>query len=126
MNVSLIKRQGGAAVIQWAAGGQVQRAVIPAAELVNLGGGQFECQAPELGAPYGLPWAELIQLTVTPEQAEQAFHNYGLWTAQDIQRNHLQALGALQSLYAGDLGALIKATRTRNGSSPATGQDQGD
>lgn len=112
MNVSLIKRQGTVAVIQWTADGQLQRSVIPMSELADMGGGQFGCEAPELGAPFGLPWAELVQLTVTSAQVEQALHQYGLWTADDIQRNHLQALAAIQSLYAADLGNLLKAVRT--------------
>lgn len=112
MNVTLIRRQGTVAVIQWTADGQLQRSVIPMSELADLGGGQFDCEAPELGAPYGEQWAALISLTATPDAVERALHHYGIWTARDIQKNHLQALAAIQSLYAADLGNLLKAVRT--------------
>jgi hypothetical protein len=116
IKVKVISKQGQSALVEWHDGEATRRAYLPIRLLQRdpdkrYRSNEWEAQAPELGAPYGLPWAELLRLTVTPEEIEKALWQRGIFTADDIERDHGQALSAFQSLYVRDLVALSKAAR---------------
>lgn len=114
--VKVISQQGESALVEWHDGRSTQRAYLPArllrrSALNHYRPNEFDAPTPEQGAPYGVPWAELVTLSPTPEQVESALHQFGIWTAADLERNHVQALAALQSLYARDLHNLMRSAR---------------
>lgn len=108
MIVRIVSKNGAAAVIEWLDAGQPRRSIVPLRAVREAAPGVFDVENPEHGAAYGEPWAQMMHFSVTPEQVEDALHNYGIWTYADLQRNHMQALAAIQSLYAQDLGQLLK------------------
>lgn len=36
--------------------------------------------------PYGIPFAELLKLKVTPKRLETALHQAGIWTLEDLKQ----------------------------------------
>jgi len=114
MIVKIISRNGEAAVIEWVEAGRAERSVVPHRAIREVAPGILEVDHPEEGAPYGARWSKMINFSVTPEAVEKALRDYGIWTVEDLHRNHIQALAAIQSLYAADLGQLIKTARNHS------------
>lgn len=116
MMVKTIGQNDQTILIEWRDQDGFHRAYLPAHEVEA-----DMCASPEMGIPYGVPWSELLQPTVTPEALEQALYAHGLWTAQDVlAAKPAQLLGVLQGLYGLDVSALIEAARTvlKKGVSP--------
>lgn len=83
VKVRLIEQKGDSALVEWMEDGCPQRAYVPP-KLIE--GGEVDDEA--LGtAPYGAPWAELIDLSgVTPEGIQKALREAGIWTPDDLRR----------------------------------------
>lgn len=122
MKVKLIRRIGPkspTALIEWIdAQAHTRRAYLPHRLLTDLQGehrsNEYDAAQPDAGAPYGVPFAQLLELTATAEAIEAALHQAGIWTADEIERDHLRALGAMQSVYAKDLIGLIRSSKNYN------------
>ena len=95
-----------ACLVQWFEDGRERRCTLPA---TVLAGDTLPASVLAQGAPYGVPWAEVLTINVTAERLEAALHGAGLWTPADVQAHPDRALGALQAAYGIDLGALLEA-----------------
>lgn len=116
VKVKLVRVQGQSALIQWHDGQTLQRAYIPHKLLYREEGRRYRsdeylAHKPEQGIPHGMPWGDLVRLTATPDKVEAALHSNGIFTAEDLETNHVQALAAFTSLYARDLKNLMDAAR---------------
>jgi hypothetical protein len=96
---------GESALVEWQAEGKLRRCVLP----VGLAGAEIDAETLELGAPYGLPWEEIVTLQATPEALAENLRRAGIWTLADMARNGKAVFGALQATYGVDLAALIQA-----------------
>ncbi len=102
--VTTLKVQGEAALIEWVDKHSVlHRAYIPAEEIA---GDTVQVEALGAAQPYGVPWEDFTVHAITGEQLAQALHNAGIWTASDLALKRNAVLGALQSIYGAELGAL--------------------
>ena len=107
MNVRVLGSSEAAALVEWRDEEGLHRSLVPAG-LVTAG----KCETPELGVPYGVPWADVVPLQVTPQQLEQVLYSRGLWTAQDVlAATPVTLLGLLQQLYGLDVATLIQAAQ---------------
>lgn len=115
MKVRIISQRGASALVEWFDGEQSRRAYVPAGSLTALPApGDYACAVLDQGIPYGLPWADLVRLTVSPEAVEAELHRHGLWTAEDLARRPREAQAAFAALYAHDVAALLRAARAHN------------
>jgi hypothetical protein len=109
--VRLIREEGKAALVEWIdEDGRYQRAILPSKLVTDgVGGGWLVAQTDlDAGMPYGVPWAELITIEVTPQIIEHELRKAGLWTFQDLQANPNVTLGALVAAYGVSLSSLLR------------------
>lgn len=107
MNVKVITRIDGHALIEWADDAGLNRSIVP----VNKVQGSA-CDHPEWGVPYGEDWAALLS-ELNVELLVSELHRRGIWTADDLQANHKAALGAIHTV-AGDLfNSLLSSAKAR-------------
>jgi len=110
MKVKIIRRKNQAVIVEWIdSAGAPQRGSIPFSAVY---GDQVDDQVLEMAAPYGLPFAEMIELQATPEEVERQLHIRGIWTAQDLLENAQAAQGAIQAAYKLDLASLTRQVNT--------------
>jgi hypothetical protein len=114
MTRTIVDVQGQAALVEYdAGGGRLKRVLVPRS-LVNA------IDDLDMGIPYGVPWEELVQVDVTPQEIANRLRIAGIWTLEDLHRNPKVAMGALQAAYKADiqrLAALAAAYESNN--SPA-------
>ena len=112
MRVTIVKREGGTAVVEWREGDTPFRATLPLVELAIAPDGRTaECVHPEWGIPYGEDFAALITPSASPESIDRELKRAGIWTAEDLHGNPNGAAGAIQRAYGVDLAGLLTATR---------------
>lgn len=107
MIVKLISENNGTALIEWLEEGEPQRAIVPANQVSESG----ECAHPERGLPYGLNFAEYINITVTPADIDKELKNAGVWTAEDLLHKPKLVQGAISAAYGAVLQDLIRNVR---------------
>lgn len=108
--VRVIRTQNQSALVEWVDGeGRAQRVYIPTSEVVD---GSVSAEALAMGIPHGVPWAQLVEISVSPELVEQHLHRAGIWTAEDLRNNPNAAVGALQAAYGVDLAVLRRAANS--------------
>lgn len=103
MMVQIIQQQNGSSVIQWVEDGEIQRSIVPNSELVGN-----ECEHPERGLPYGIDFAEFIDIEVTPQDIQTSLHNAGIWTVDDLLHRPREVQGAINSAYGAVLQNLLR------------------
>lgn len=108
VQVRVIQRRGESALVEWLDGELQNRAMIPVTAVVD---GHVAEDVLNAGVPYGVPWAELVQLTATAEAVQAELYRVGVWTVVDLRQKPQLALGALQRVYGVDLSALMRAAK---------------
>lgn len=103
MIVKIIQEHKGSAVIEWVENGQYVRSIIPRSELSGN-----ECAYPERGIPYGLDFADLINVEVTPQDIQRSLNNAGIWTADDLLHRPREVQGAINAAYGAVLNNLLR------------------
>ena len=103
--VAIIAATATACTVQWFEGEVEHRCTLPA-YLVN--GPTLPLTMLQQGVPYGIPWAQVLKITLTPQAVELALHRAGLWTLADVQARPQVALSALQAAVGLDLGSLLE------------------
>lgn len=105
--VKMVRRQNQSALVEWLDDdGRVHRRVVPAERIES---GQVADDVLAAGAPYGLPWGELVKLVASPTDVAAELHRQGIWTGDDLRSNTAGAVAALQRVYGVDLAALLQA-----------------
>jgi len=89
--VTLIKRDGAAALVEWTDGERQRRGTVPI-ETVTPDGVDADVLAAAI--PYGEPWADVIE-GIDPA-AEQELKQRGTWTVDDVLKEPARAQNALQ------------------------------
>lgn len=108
INVKVIQTSGVSSLVEWVdESGQLRRGHIPASAVVDGTAKEYDL---DLSIPYGIPFAEIIQLKATPELFEKRLHQLGIWTYDDLVKRPQEVLAALQYVYGLDLAALRSAT----------------
>ena len=102
--VRVVRVTGESALVEWLEDGRLKRCVLP----VGLAGAEIDAETLGLGAPYGLPWEEIITLQATPETLADNLRRAGIWTLEDM-RDSKKVFGVIQATYGVDLGTLIQA-----------------
>lgn len=106
MQVTVVRIDGQAALIEYRHNGVPERRIIPRAV---LDGASVDPETVELGIAYGEPWEELWTPEVTPAAIATALRQQGIWTLADLRREPGRAIAALQAAYRLDLAALMAA-----------------
>lgn len=107
VGVQIIARKGETALVEWLAGEDLRRSVVPAEIVTVDAAGQAWCEAPEQGMAYGWPWEQLIVLQATPEQVARELRKRGIWTVEDLKANVMAAVAAFQTVYGMDVSRLL-------------------
>jgi hypothetical protein len=107
VGVRIIARKGETVLVEWVAGEDLRRSVVPAGIVTVDETGQAWCEAPEQGIAYGWPWEQLIVLQATPEQMARELRKRGIWTVADLKANAMAAVAAFQTVYGWDVSRLL-------------------
>jgi hypothetical protein len=102
--MKLIKNDGNAALVEYVEDGELKRKIIPRSAVDE--NGQIDRFELEVGIPYGIAWADYIQLDATPKDIERELHKAGIWTADDLRIKQQAAVGAIQTALGIHLGLL--------------------
>lgn len=108
----LIKKDKEAALVEYVENGEVKRKIIPRSAVDE--NGQIDRFELEAGIPYGIAWADYLQLDSTPKDIERELHKAGIWTADDLRTKQQAAVGAIQtalSIHLGTLNSIVKENR---------------
>jgi len=107
--VRLVRRNGQAALVEFADAGKPMRVTLPE-DLLQDEGSRCTADPADLaaGVPYGLAWEKATTGRVTAEKIAGALRNAGIWTAEDLKQQPRAAIGALQAAYGLDLAALME------------------
>lgn len=113
MQVTVISRQGKAALVEWEDAVGKHRVTLPA-DLVG-DGSDVNYVDLQRGIPYGIAWDKVILTPITVEQIAQSFRAHGIWTENDLQRKLPAARAALQEAQNINFGFLLDAIRRSSG-----------
>lgn len=103
MIVKIIKQQNGSAVIEWVEDSEIKRSIVPLSELKGN-----ECEHPEWGLPYGIEWADFVDIEVTPQDIQSSLRNAGIWTVDDLLHRPREVQGAINAAYGAVLQNLLR------------------
>jgi hypothetical protein len=103
--VKTVLTQGQSTVVEFRQKGRLQRVIVPVEKVVD---GQADELTLSAGLPYGLPWHKAKVEVLTGESVEDALHDAGIWTQDDLFTKPAAVHGALQVAYGLALGALIE------------------
>lgn len=117
-NVTVLRRKGQAALVEWFANNQPHRATVPVADLVlapDSKSGSIPIEKLAQGIEYGIAWETFVtDYRITAEQIAAAMRAHGVWTVEDYESNPQQVIGAISSLYAplfNDLANAVKSIK---------------
>lgn len=105
MQVSVIKIDKDAALVEWHEGKMPCRAIIPAKSVHE--NGEVEEEVLSQGAPYGIDYESALTINVTVSDIAMRLRSAGIWTKSDAMRNPGKVVSALQSAYKIDLSAIL-------------------
>lgn len=111
VKVKVIETRGQSALIQCVVDGELVRKIVPRSDVINGEVDEFNL---ETGIPYGIPWADLITISVTPEDFQRELRNAGIWTFEDLKTKQQLAVGAIQSAIGVHLGTLNNVAKEAN------------
>jgi len=109
VQVKVLNDQGKTVLVEWVEDNKIKRGFIPSKNLAT--DSLVAKKVLSAATPYGLPWAKLIKLQATPEGIEVALHRAGIWTMEDLMKNPMPALGAIQAAYWLDMSILLMAAQ---------------
>lgn len=111
IDVTRVSTNGQAATIQYERNGRLHRAIVPA---TAIKAGQVSEAV--LSAAVDLPGFDLSGLgdvlTIDREVLEEALHQAGLWTTEDLLANPKLIFGILQRLYGASVATVQNAAYT--------------
>jgi len=111
VSVTVLRVDGGSTLVEFVQDGEAFRKMVPSNKLTP--DNEIDDKSLARGVSYGIAWAEeLDKLSlpqiVTSTEVEKALHNAGIWDQDDVWTNPNAVVGALQSLYAVDLGVIAQ------------------
>lgn len=103
--VKVIKRGEKQSVVEWSASSISIRVTIANGKIKD---GYASPADLAKATPYGLDFVEILK-DVIPDamEVQEAFHNHGIWTVEDIRGNAPSVLAALSSIYSPILKTLM-------------------
>jgi len=109
--ITVLRVDGGSTLVEFVQDGEAFRKVVPSNKLTP--DNEIDDKSLSRGVSYGIAWAaELDKLSlpqiITSTEVEKALHNAGIWDQDDVWTNSNAVVGALQSLYAVDLGVIAQ------------------
>jgi hypothetical protein len=108
IEVKIISQRGQSALVEYTEGGNLKRATIPTADIVD---NKVSPHKLHLGISYGVEWAKYVTLQATPEQLQENLRWAGIWTKEDALNNADKVLGCIQATYQLDLGTLLRIAK---------------
>lgn len=106
MQVRVLKSKDGNSLVEWTVEGNIFRTWVPAGEVQ-----EGYVDHPERGLAYGDELAHELEMPTSAE-LEQALHNQGLWTREDIAKNPQQVLAAISHAYSSVVTFLLSNKRS--------------
>jgi len=115
-DVRVVARKNKSALVEWADADGFHRGFVPDTAVDVSGGSRVTASVSEsdlgMALPYGVPWADVVTLELSMKEMEQALHNRGIWTAQDVRENHRAAVAAIGYAYSANIRSLIEAAES--------------
>lgn len=108
MKVKVIKRDKQSTLVEWVDAGIYHRGTIPVSEIAD---DEVNVETLNMSIPYGVPWAEYMNMDVKPEDIENELHRRGIWTSEDLRSKVNEAIGAIQTVYRTDVSTLLNAAK---------------
>jgi len=104
MNVRTVWERHGVSLVEWMDDGEPRRALLPSSDVGEDG----QCEYPERGIEYGIPWSMFITVEVTPSDIERELKKAGIWTVGDLYHRPREAQGAVVAAYGAVLSTLLR------------------
>lgn len=111
MNITIINKRNGSALIEWNDEEGKHRGSIPEVLIEN---NQVEDDYLSMAIPYGIDWEFVLEdsyRTVTASDLAQSLRNHNIWTAEDARRNPGAVQGAILSAYGMTFQTILKAAK---------------
>lgn len=106
--VTVIKQMGATLLVQWMEGKRRKRGYIPSEELIK---DKVDKEVLEMVQPYGIPFADIVEMKATPQRLEDKLYDSDIWTLDDLMKHSKLIPGIIQSVYSVDMAALFTAAR---------------
>ena len=110
-NFKIVTWKGEAGLVELVRDGSVERVTLP----MDMLRGATELTESEVdsGIPYGLPYADFLtpSADIVPRLII-ALHKVGIWTLDDLRKQPMKVVAALQATYHIETARIIKAAET--------------
>ena len=112
--VRIIARKNKSTLVEWADDSGLHRGFVPSDSIAldpDSGRALSFVAIDDLAMalPYGLPWADIVELVISMKEMEQHLYKAGIWTADDVRENPLVALAAIGKAYSANIRSLLEA-----------------
>lgn len=115
-NVTVLRRKGQAALVEWFTNSQPHRVTVPVTDLVlapDGKSGSIPAETLAQGIEYGVSWETFVKdQKITAADIAAALRANGVWTVEDYETNPQQVIGAISSLFAPFFGDLANAVKS--------------
>lgn len=109
LTVRVVASKGQSVLVEWPAGNDLKRAFVPADQVQD---DKAEAETLEAGIPYGVPWAELVDMSAaTPANFQAEMHRHGIWTVADLEAQPKVIRRVTDIITGINLGALHSAAK---------------
>lgn len=96
--VKILGRKGSRYTVEYGEGLSKKRVYLPVQTVREIDGEYYSAIEPNLGIPYGLPWADIArELKFSPERLEEELHKEGIWEYSDLVANPQGVSSALRA-----------------------------
>lgn len=107
--VKIVARKGKSVLVEWPEGDDLRRGFIP---VDKLDGQTVDPGVLGKAIPYGVPWAELVDMSAaTPADFQAEMHRHGIWTRADLEAKPKVLRTILFNITGINLGALHGAAK---------------
>lgn len=108
--VRIVKQGEKQSVVEWLVDGNPNRVTVRNSAIKDMAVKENDLKN---GTPYGLDFKDILKSLPTAESVERTFHEYSVWTAEDVKLHPDWVLAALSSIYSPILRALMEYIKVK-------------
>ena len=112
-DVRVVARKNKSALVEWADADGLHRGFVPDTAVDVSGGSRVTASVSipdlDMALPYGVPWADVVTFELSMKEMEQALYKRGIWTGEDVRKNHRAAVAAVGYAYSANIRSLLEA-----------------
>jgi hypothetical protein len=109
VEVRVVRQERDLMLVDWNDGTRSKRAWVTPDMVVTKTDNVATVRDPNAGQPYGVDWSRLVELETTPTTVENELKSRGIWTLEDLRRNPVEVVSAIQAAYGFTRAKLLQA-----------------